>query len=135
VEGSAGLANANPFENVRASTLLGGESFVKRVRENFLNHAKADRELPVFRQLADRPGVKTIRTVVDAFLANDPAMRRRVGVYLCRLYTGLKLKEIGAAYGVGELAVTQISRRVVLEMEGGESFCKAVGLLVKKLEV
>jgi hypothetical protein len=101
--------------------LPGGEPFVKWVRENFLNHAKADRELPALRQPADRPGVKTIRTAVDALLPDDPAMRRRVGMYLCRRCTGLKLKEIGAAYGVGESAVTQASRRVVLEMEGSES--------------
>ncbi|HYA43040.1 MAG TPA: hypothetical protein VEF34_17190 [Syntrophobacteraceae bacterium] len=49
--------------------------------------------------------------------------------------TYFNVKEIGAAYGVGESAVTQPSCRVVLEMEGGESFSKAVGLLVKKLEV
>ena len=126
VEGSAGLASANPFENVRASTLLGSESFVKWVRENFLNHGKADRELPALRQLADRPVAETIRTAVDALLLNDPAMRRRVGMYLCRRYTGLKLKEIGTAYAVGESAVTQASRRVVLEMKGSESLRKAV---------
>jgi hypothetical protein len=34
-------------------------------------------------------------------------MARRVGLYLCWLHTGLKLKEIGAAYRVGESAVTQ----------------------------
>ena len=47
----------------------------------------------------------------------------------------VNFKEIGAAYGVEESAVTQASRCVVMEMEGGESFRKAVGLLVEKYEV
>jgi hypothetical protein len=39
------------------------------------------------------------------------------------------------AYGVRESAVAQASRRLVLQMEGSESLRKAVGLLVRKLEV
>ena len=45
------------------------------------------------------------------------------------------VKETGQAYGVGDSALTRASRGVVLEMEGSQSFRKAVGLLVQKLEV
>jgi len=48
---------------------------------------------------------------------------------------GVKLKEIGAAYGVGESAVTQASRSVAEEMERNESLRKSVEILVTGLGV
>jgi chromosomal replication initiation ATPase DnaA len=66
---------------------------------------------------------------------DDRAMARRMGLYLCRLHTGLKLKEVGAAYGVGESAVTQASRRVGEEMKRSESVRKSIGMLERELGV
>ena len=63
----------------------------------------------------------------------DPAMARRVGMYLCRLCSGLKLREIGAAYGVGESAVAQASRRVAGEMKNSKSARESIGLLERDL--
>ena len=56
-----------------------------------------------------------------------------MGLYLCRHHTGLKLKEIGAAYRVGESAVTQASRRVAEEMKQNVSVRKSVGMLEREL--
>ena len=64
---------------------------------------------------------------------NDQPLARRVGLYLCHRYTGLKLKEIGAAYGVGESAVTQASGRVAEEMKQSESARKSVGMIEREL--
>jgi hypothetical protein len=133
VEGQAGRECPNPFEHVTASTVLGGESFVAWVREKFLKEAQADRELPAVRQLAGRPGFEAIRSAVEDLFMDDRAKARRVGLYLCRRHTGLKLKEIGAAYGVGESAVTQASRRVAEEMKQNVSVRKSVGMLEREL--
>jgi REP element-mobilizing transposase RayT len=135
VEGEAGQECQSPFENVMASTLLGRESFVEWVREEFLKKVQADRELPALRQLADKPALETIRAAVEELFIDDRAMARRVGQYLCWRHTGLKLREIGAAYGVGDSAVTQASRRVAEEMEQSESVRKAVGRLERELGV
>jgi len=133
VEGQAGRECPNPFEHVTASTVLGGESFVEWVRKKFLKEAQADRELPAVRQLAGRPGFEAIRSAVEDLFMDDRAKARRVGLYLCRRHTGLKLKEIGAAYGVGESAVTQASRRVAEEMKQNVSVRKSVGMLEREL--
>ncbi len=56
---------------------------------------------------------------------------RRVGLYLCRGHTGFKLEEIGAAYGGGESAVTQASRRVTEEMKQSVSVRKSVSITAR----
>ncbi len=48
---------------------------------------------------------------------------------------GLRRQEIGAAYGMGESAVTQASRQVAEEMEQSESVRISVGMLEEKLGV
>jgi hypothetical protein len=106
---------------VRALTVLGGESFIEWVRGKLLEAAQADRELPAVCRLGGRPGVDAIRSAVDELFMDDQAKARRVGLYLCRRHTGLKLKEIGAACGVGESSVTQASRRVAEEMKENAS--------------
>jgi REP element-mobilizing transposase RayT len=135
VESDTGRDRANPFENVTASTLLGRESFVNWVREKFLKEAHEDRELPALRQLAGRPTLESIRAAVESRFPLDRWMTRRVGIYLCRCHTGLKLNEIGTAYGVGESAVTQVSRRLVEEMKQSDSFRETVGMLERELGV
>jgi hypothetical protein len=135
VEGQAGRESPSPFEHVTASTILGGESFVEWVRKKFLKGAQADRELPAVRQLTGRPGLEAIRSAVEGLFMDDLAKARRVGLCLCRCHTGLKLKEIGAAYGVGESAVTQASRRVTEEMKQNVSVRKSVGMLERELGV
>ena len=78
-------------------------------------------------------GFEALRSAVEDLFMEDRAKARRVGLYLCRRYTGPKLKEIGAAYGVGESAVTQASRRVAKEMKQNASLRKSVGMLEREL--
>ena len=70
---------------------------------------------------------------MEGLFPEDRAKARRVGLCLCRRHTGLKPKEIGAAYGVGESAVTQASRRVAEEMKQNTRLRKSVGMLEKEL--
>jgi chromosomal replication initiation ATPase DnaA len=70
---------------------------------------------------------------LEGLFPEDRAKARRVGLCLCRRHTGLKPKEIGAAYGVGESAVTQASRRVAEEMKQNTRLRKSVGMLEKEL--
>lgn len=123
----------SPFDNVVASTLLGSESFVEWVRERFLKETPKDRELPALRQLADKPTLEAIRRAVEGICLNDRAKARRLAMYLSRHHTGLKLREIGAEFGVGESAVTQASRRVADELRGSESMGECVEQIRREL--
>ena len=135
VEGEPGKEHANPFEKVTASTLLGSESFVKWVQKNFLKDVPVTRELPALRLLSTRQTLEGVRAAAEACFSDDRAKARRVGLYLCRKYTGLGLKEIGAAYGVGESAVTQASRRVAEEMKQNGSVRESVEIVEGELGV
>ncbi len=69
------------------------------------------------------------------FVPNDMAAARRLGMYLCRRHTGLKLRDIGASYGVGESAVTNARKRLAEEMKQSKSLRKTIGLLERELGV
>jgi chromosomal replication initiation ATPase DnaA len=56
-----------------------------------------------------------------------------MALYLCRRHTGLKLKDIDLAFGVGESAVTQAAVCLTDEMERNEPLRVAVEALEAKL--
>jgi REP element-mobilizing transposase RayT len=116
----------NPLEKVVASTLLGGEGFVAWVKENFLKDRPGERALPALRQLTDRPTVDAIRTASQRYLRDEPRRARRVALYLCHQLTGLRLREIGAAFGMTEAAVSQASRRTGEELLRSSELAKVV---------
>jgi putative transposase len=123
----------SPLDNVAASTLLGSESFVEWVRKKFLKETPQDRELPALRQLAGKPTLKAICQKVEGKFVDAPAKARRLCMYLCWRHTGLKLREIGAEFGVGESAVTQASRRVAEELKSSESMRECVDQIKRDL--
>jgi len=44
---------------------------------------------------------------VELVLPDDKALARNVKMYLCRRYTGERLKDIGRHFGIGESGVSQ----------------------------
>jgi len=119
------------FNKLRATMLEGLQVLVGWVREKFLNKKPGDRELPALRQLAGRPTLKAICRAVEGKFAGPPAKARRLSMYLCRRHTGVRLKEIGVEFGVGESALTQASRRVAEELESSQSMRECVWEIVR----
>lgn len=60
---------------------------------------------------------------------------RKVGIYLFHKYSGAKLKEIGARFGIGESAVSQASRRFVVEIESDQDLKTLVDYIGVKLSL
>jgi len=48
---------------------------------------------------------------VDTLYWKDTALLRGVKIYLCKKYSGQRLKKIGASFSIGESGVCQASRR------------------------
>ena len=112
VEGVIGKDEQSPLDKVKASTLLGSESFLHWIEEQFLKERPADRELPALNEISERPPLCFIRKAVEERFGGEPAKARRMALYLCHRYSGRKLREIGAEFGVTESAVTQASKRM-----------------------
>ena len=131
----AGLTGeySDPFRNTVSSTILGRESFVEDIRERFLKDRQTNREIPALRQLRTGPSMEEIVAEVGPVFEYDKALSKRVTLYLCHRYSGLRLREIGEHFGIGESAVSQASRRLAAEIDGNEGLKEMIMSIKKEL--
>ncbi len=117
----------DPLAGVVASTILGSEDFVRRIKENELDGRTLDRDLPALKELKEKPDPKMIEDAVLKIFSEDKKMARFAGIYLCHRYSAAKLREIGCLYRLSDSGVTQARRRF-------EAAMKADAQLGKKIE-
>lgn len=67
--------------------------------------------MPALTELTVTKTIEEIREAVEGMFGGEPQISKKVALYICHHYSGKKLKEIGACFGVGESAVSQTSRR------------------------
>ena len=101
----------SPLKEVFASTILGTLDFVQEIKEKYLASVKNDRNLPALTELSRRETLEEIRAAVEAEFGDNPQMARKTALYISHRYSGLKLKDIGKCFGIGESAVSQNSLR------------------------
>jgi len=58
---------------------------------------------------------------VDTVAWRDAGLSRGIKIYLCRQYSGARLKEIGAFFDIGESGVSQASRRIEEKVNNGST--------------
>jgi len=126
----AGREYASPLLGAAASTILGGEEFVRRIQEKQLKGKEPDRDLPALKELVERRSPEEIRDMAVEAFAEIGGKARGAGVFLCHRYSGARLKEIGELFGLSQSGVTQASRRFEEAMKVDES----LRVRVKKLE-
>jgi len=56
-------------------------------------------------------------------------------IYLCHKYSGTRLKEIGERFGVGESAVSQISKRFGQKIDEDEEIKRIIQRLMVRLRI
>lgn len=126
----------SPLQNVVASTILGSSDFVQKIKERYVDTEKVDRNLPALRELIT--GITTIervKTEVESVFGNDAKLSRKVSLYVCHRYSGLKLKEIGNHFGIGESGVSEASRRVALRIDTDRRLRKKIQIIKNTLEL
>ena len=106
---------------------------VNSQRSCSLSTVHTERDLPILREMIDRPGLETIEQAVDSKLQNNANLARQVKMFLCHRYSGKKLSEIGARFGVSESAVTQASRRMRDKQHKDKKIEKLILKIGKKL--
>ena len=120
----------NPLAEISHSVILGGEKFIAEIKTKFLRDKQPDRDLPTLRDLSSRPGLDQIEKAVDSVLQQDEKLARQVTLHMCHRHSGMKLREIGQQFGIGESGVTQASRRIGMKAKKD----KRLGEIVKTIE-
>jgi len=106
----------SPLDETTSSTLLGSPDFIAFIKEKYLSGKKPDKEIPALKELHEKISIQDIFAVVDTVFGNEPALSRNVKLFLCRKYTGERLKDIGESFGIGESGVSQASSRMTRKM-------------------
>lgn len=107
----------DPLAGVVASTILGSEDFVRRIKENELDGRTLDRDLPALTELKEKTDPKMIQEAALEIFPDDKRTARFAGIYLCHRYSAAKLREIGCLYRLSDSGVTQARRRFEAAMK------------------
>jgi len=139
---SAADGARSPLEKAEAETLLGSESFVAKMKA-WLGTLKPQREVPSARRL--RPFVvcdDLVRATADVFGVSPESVRhprqhdnaaRDAAILLARKWTGLGVKEVGAALGsVSGQAISLVLAREPIRRRGA-AFAARVARVEKLL--
>jgi len=124
----------NPLKDVVASTILGGEDFVNKIRNKYLSNKKVNRDLPSLKELSKISIEKIIKGVNEA-LGEGTNMAKKASLYLCHRYSGMTLREIGGYFNIGESAVTKASHRFNLQLNKDKKLRKQIELIIGKLNL
>jgi len=124
----------DPLRGVVSSTLLGSEEFVQTIRDKYLKGRKADRDVPAVRRLLTFPSAKSISEAVD-LACKEPALAKQMKLYLLHQFSGQKLRDIGAAFGIGESGVSLASHRMELKMKKDVRLRKLVQKIRENLDL
>jgi len=101
---------SSPLGRSVAAAILGSEEFIAAIEEKYLREKGTDRNLPELRKITRRMSLDEIIQAVRSHLGEERTADKAI-IYLCHKYSGARLKEIGERFGVGESAVSQISKR------------------------
>ncbi len=124
----------NPLGDVMASTFLGGEEFIERVRREYLEERKIDRRnIPSVKKIVRGPTPVEIEAVVSKVMGEDQPFSRKLSIHLSHQWSGWRLEEIGAHFGMRGGAVSQSSKRLKKMMEGDEVMGKLLERIRKEL--
>ena len=102
----------NPLKNVIASTFLGGEEFINRIKIEHLGKKKIDRRnIQAAKTILRGPSPDAIEKPLIKEMGREHPLFKKSCVYLSYEHSGLSLGEIGRYFGMQRSAVSQLSRR------------------------
>ena len=133
VDTMVGKEYESPLKDVFASTILGGRDFINEIREKYLDRKEGNRDLPDLKHFYERPDLEKIIKGTAEIFDEDAALIKRLQIHLCHRFSGKKLKEIGDCFGIGVSGVSQVSRRVAIQIKGDQRLKKKIDELIPKL--
>jgi len=128
-----GYEYESPLKGVVASTLLGGIDFIKMIKNRYLKNRTVERDVPALRELTKGPSMGEVEVKVKEVFGDESTMAKKVMLYLCHRYSGMRLKEIGDYFGIGESAVAQSSYRFQLMLDKDTNLKRKIEQIRKNL--
>ena len=125
----------NPLNDIDNPVILGSQEFIRKVKEQFLGKQPLDRELPALRNFISKTSPDQIEEAVDLALASDKRLARPVKLYIYHRFSGLKLKEIAARFGIGISGVTQASYRIGIKAKKDKKLSKIIEKIKRDIDV
>lgn len=134
----------NPSREMTGGFILGDETFVKWVKEQFLSSQADDREKPQLRKLMLRVDINDIVSMVGESFDSDPEqilakgkkrnMARDVAIYLSRNLTGQSGNELGRIFGnVTGAAITMKYKAVSEQIQKNKKLKSRIKRLTEKI--
>lgn len=125
----------SPLKETTGSTILGGEGFIEHIQATYLKGKGCDRNLPALRNLAGRVDIEHIYRDVHVHVNNNVSLSRKMTIYLCHKYCGVKLKRIGQYFNISESGASEASRRFDKLLTKNKPLRKSLEAIIKKLNL
>jgi putative transposase len=116
----------SPLNSAVASTILGTPEFIAEISEKHVAGKQSDRSVPAVKELCGLHSLDEIVHSVNEVLIGQKKLAKKVSIFFCHRYSGAKLKEIGEKFGIGDGAITQTSKRLLLQAEKDLQVRKAI---------
>ena len=126
---------ASLLKEAVSSTLLGSAEFIALIKDTYLTGRKPDKNVPALKELSARISMGEIFDEVESFSVEEEALARDIKLYLCRRYTGEKLKDIGKHFGIGESGVSRAYRRILQKIPEDRKLRKRIEEIEKNLDL
>ncbi len=126
----------SPLRGVIASTFLGSEGYIQRIRKEYLENKKFDRRnLPMVKQMLRGPSPREIKKVVARVVGEEHVLYKKICIHLSYRYSGMGLDEIGKHFGMEGGAVSQSSRRFKRTIDEHRGVERMLDTIKKELNV
>ena len=126
----------SPLQEVIASTFLGSEGFIKRIRWKYLEDKNFDkRNLPAVKRILKGPSPGEIEKVVAKAVSEEHVLYRKICIHLSHRYSGMVLDEIGKHFGMKGGAISQSSRRFKRAIDEHKGMERTLETIKKELHV
>lgn len=124
----------SPLKNVVGSVLLGGDKFIREIKNKYIKDVEVSRDLPSIRSLKRMNSMEEIVKVIDEESGiQDKNLHKKLVIYMSHRFSGIYTKDIGQYFGVSESAVSKISIRFERDIENNAGLRLIIGQIKNKI--
>ncbi len=124
----------SPLDKAVASTMLGCDSFIERIIDEYLGNKKSHQDVPALRELKRVERLDIISKEVKTEMGEN-GTSKKAAIYISHQHSGKSLKEIGAYFGISASGVSLASSRFMKTVRWNIRLRKNIEAVIKKLNL